>query len=989
MSAQEYARTYFDDYTKALSTLEYVYPESIGFGLLTEENIKSLNPFPMPIGDLPTDVNKDPLLEFKLKFGPQEAGKKCETCGVKECIGHYGIIQFPVDEEDKPLMIYNPLYIPVITKILSITCLCCYKISIPKRASIEMQVKLATILSKPRSSRLNLLFNLLGAGPSKYIECVESLKTEAGRNLLCPILKHKVRIPKGEPCRIVVETADVIKPKSGKKSKTVKKKDTESESEERSETDSDDDVSIRPKISTKASTSVSTKTSTRASASVSAKTSAKTSARASLRTSESGMNTSCVTGTRDLMPDEAHKILTGMDPDDYELIGFTKKEVRGFFMTSFIVIPDKYRPRTAGGKNHKLTTHIADIIRTCHAHTNDSNSTANKLCRYVNLYQKTWADMVNKKKGILKNNIYGKRADVSSARSVIVPAGIDIPVGWISVPEYISQEGLGRKRLVTADNIKEMQALLYARKVSHVKKLTGKYAGSLVKISDDNFSDKSSHILDVGDVIMCHLKNGDLVVTGRQPTMNKQNVFGVYAKITPGSNVTGIDINYTGPLAADYDGDTMYMFRAQFDEAEKDLENMLISMNIRTYQNNTPIYALTYNAIVAAALLTFKQAEGELKIDRKLFQSCIESYYYFSPPDEDPESKPGASTFMVKPRFNTFDERLAKHGVPKYSARGLFSTTLPENFRYTGGKDKNKVVIKDGILIQGMLTAVTVGTGPGSIVDRMSIKYSGECGRYTYEAICANKNVICDEEGCKGCGKTVYAGCKPSCKGECGEGWKITRDFINDATKMLAIFLDAYGFSITYTDCEFASSKQVNAGDPVIKLISGDFKDQVLSLKQPDNLTKQFKYDRIYADIMSKIDFIISEIYRLSTFKPVSGEESVKKLVDHVEDIRELIKLMKGIYIDTDKEEEYTSIRANVIDAIRELVKEMKTYTEKKFIRVSDILARKMEEAWTKILLLEEPTTLQEQAKYDKDYALILSEIKSLGGEVDVFGDPD
>lgn len=70
-------------------------------------------------------------------------------------------------------------------------------------------------------------------------------------------------------------------------------------------------------------------------------------------------------------------------------------------------------------------------------------------------------------------------------------------------------------------------------------------------------------------------------------------------------------------------------------------------------------------------------------------------------------------------QLNTIKMRLKKHGIPWLSHRALFSACLPETFYYDATHENdtmkitNKVLIKDGVLIRGVIDKELIGAGKG------------------------------------------------------------------------------------------------------------------------------------------------------------------------------------------------------------------------------------------------------------------------------------
>jgi DNA-directed RNA polymerase beta' subunit len=70
--------------------------------------------------------------------------------------------------------------------------------------------------------------------------------------------------------------------------------------------------------------------------------------------------------------------------------------------------------------------------------------------------------------------------------------------------------------------------------------------------------------------------------------------------------------------------------------------------------------------------------------------------------------------------FADHGRRCAAYGVPGFSGRSLFSLLLPPDFQYQSGD----VVIRDGILVKGVISSKHVGTTHNSIIQALHEQYS-------------------------------------------------------------------------------------------------------------------------------------------------------------------------------------------------------------------------------------------------------------------------
>jgi DNA-directed RNA polymerase beta' subunit len=743
-------RKYVESYATGLASLDYMYAIEMQSSLMTAEDNETKKDF---IIDYTQKIgggkeNKDPLAAYAGAFGVQDAYQSCRTCSATGCQGHWGLIQFPEviskgATKGIRLMITHPNYVQQVKDILSVVCQMCWRI-MPNQDDPIVAKKLKGILAAAPAKRLGMLKALVG-GLSKFNECTKTETTAGGKTLVCST-KYKIRSASGFKGKIEVEEAPAhqAKKKVVKRGQLGKKKVVKHSGDESNE----DDEENADKITALQS--------------------------------------------RDIY--EGFMMIGGKHghTPDMEYLGLTKKQLAGFFMTNMLVMPTRYRPRSA--KNDKLTVLISSIIATCAAYISSGkadNSHAKTLFTKVSDYFEAIAKKLGTKQGLVRSKGYGKRPNFT-ARTVIVPAE-DIELGEMEVPQIVAEKGLIRRLLVTEDNIEALQWSVLNGKVAIINKVRGKNPWRDITVESDNFADKSYHILEVGDYVYPHLQDGDVIVTGRQPTQNQQNVFSVTARIVPG-NTLGPKVEYCDPLGADFDGDTMYVFIPQTDEATGEITYLMdIRRNIRSHQKGTPIYGLKYNSEVASSLLTFP---GTM-VTQDLFDRCTYTYR-----DAD--------------RMRTLPERLARYGVQPLSGHALFSSSLPSDFYYKDNQHNPKVEIREGILLYGMLSAGTVGKGSGGIIDRMTLMY------------------------------------KPQ------DAWQVTAGFINDATKMLSVFIDAYGFSVSYDDCLFGQEAGVSV---LLSEKLDEAKMKILRMKQPVTPYEKMKYEKEIQGIVNGIASVGTDIF--------------------------------------------------------------------------------------------------------------------------------
>ena len=518
-----------------------------------------------------------------------------------------------------------------------------------------------------------------------------------------------------------------------------------------------------------------------------------------------------------LRPRTVYEGLTKSMPEyDRNLIGRSVNELKGMFKTGVLIPPNRYRPKTNKMRSDDFTLSFKNMMKACiqyetvNVRSNDLEITLFESCAK---FIKDWKDLAKQKAGLIRGAMYSKRP-FNSARATIIPSARSTHnFGSIGVSKNIADE-LSRSHLVTSDNIQQLQRLVFAGKALAIEKVSGARSWSPITVTSDNFSDRSNHFLQEGDKVRITITTNDIGVAGRQPVQNMHNIQGVRLDIINSHNVIELDINPTKVLGADYDGDTMFLHILQTLLAIEEANTIMrLDNRLRSAQRGGPVVGLTYNGSLAATLLT---ADPDLEISRDLFLRCMDVILI---PDNSGEDSREFD-------FNDHFRRMDKYGVPHYSGRSLFSTFLPRDFEYTGS-EKSGVLIKEGVMISGVLISDEVEATMGGIVDKMSNAYAPE----------------------------------------------IAAQFINDASSALSVFLDAYGFTITYMDyAEIADPSYTMSNitaDPVgatlvrsLPQLSHDAivaskvesaKRRLLSLKRGETYYEKMWYEKEYQAIASDL----------------------------------------------------------------------------------------------------------------------------------------
>lgn len=412
--------------------------------------------------------------------------------------------------------------------------------------------------------------------------------------------------------------------------------------------------------------------------------------------------------------DKAYNIMRFIPDTDLKLLFGQVVRPVNMIMQALIVIPPNHRPPRLVNGNYDLdpiSKQYQDIITTVNDIHNKSKSdeqlrkkdnlfqqikhlmqNVNKAKRSANGY-KSIIEQIQGKEGFMRGELMGTRGNFV-ARTIIGP-NPSLRYGQISVPRDVTW-ALIRQEIVAAFNKDYLTKLMKDGKVTAVvhgprrdtrgnRTILQRYIPGTV---EDNSKGRVFE-LKIGDIVERHLKDGDMVVANRQPTLHKASMRAYEAVIWDNKNI-GLHSADTTGFNADHDGDEMNLYTLMgVESAAEALELMSFRNCLMTASSNQNIVGLILNSVTGSYLLT----DPNLMVDVNLFWSC------FMLLDED-----------TKATLTDFQRRCDQYGLDRFSGRALFSLLLPPDFSYEKDSDSSgPVIIVDGILISGRVTKDHVG----------------------------------------------------------------------------------------------------------------------------------------------------------------------------------------------------------------------------------------------------------------------------------------
>jgi len=337
---------------------------------------------------------------------------------------------------------------------------------------------------------------------------------------------------------------------------------------------------------------------------------------------------------------------------------------------------------------------------------------------------KSLAQRLKGKEGRFRGNLSGKRVDYS-ARTVISPDP-NIDINEVGVPVYIAVR-LTVPDMVTERNIEEMRKLIINGPYKH--------PGALYIIRPDNKRirlefvadrEKIAEAIEPGFIVERHLKDGDITLFNRQPTLHRMSIMAHRVKVLPYKTFR-LHLAVCPPYNADFDGDEMNLHIPQSKEAQTEARLLMqVQDQILSPRYGAPIIGATKDFITGAYLLT--RRETMLTADE--MGKLLAATGYDGPAPEPTVKEP----------------------EPLWSGKDIFSLYLPEDFNFVSRANICRhcpecmreecpydayVIIRQGKLKTGVIDKNSIGAEKAETIFHRIIKdYGTDVGHDFLNSIC-------------------------------------------------------------------------------------------------------------------------------------------------------------------------------------------------------------------------------------------------------------
>ncbi|KAK6527845.1 hypothetical protein TWF694_004816 [Orbilia ellipsospora] len=188
--------------------------------------------------------------------------------------------------------------------------------------------------------------------------------------------------------------------------------------------------------------------------------------------------------------------------------------------------------------------------------------------------------ILEKKEGLFRKNMMGKRVNYA-ARSVISPDP-NIETNEIGVPLAFARK-LTYPEPVTPHNVDVMrQAVINGPNIwpgaTHIENENGRLqrlplsAESRKALANQLLTPSESTLKSFNKKVYRHLRNGDMVIMNRQPTLHKPSMMGHKARVLQKENTIRMHYANCNTYNADFDGDEMNMHLPQNENARAEAQ---------------------------------------------------------------------------------------------------------------------------------------------------------------------------------------------------------------------------------------------------------------------------------------------------------------------------------------------------------------------------------------------------------------------------------
>jgi DNA-directed RNA polymerase II subunit RPB1 len=304
------------------------------------------------------------------------------------------------------------------------------------------------------------------------------------------------------------------------------------------------------------------------------------------------------------------------------------------------------------------------------------------------------------KQGLVRQNLMGKRTDFT-ARTVIT-GDPHVSIRELGVPLTVANN------LTFPERVTDHNRAALTRLVAKGADATIAARGARFIVRRGSGDRQNLAIcpafqpLETGDVVERQLRDGDVVIFNRQPSLHKMSIMAHRVRVMA-HDTFRVNLSCTTPYNADFDGDEMNMHVPQTYEAMAEAASLMTPpTQIVSPQSNRPVMSIVQDSLLGAALLTSRDTFVEFDEVCHLMMAANVRGAIPAPA-------------VVKPRPLWTGKQLFSLLLPPVHLRRL-AALHPDDERTMASPADTRVVIDAGELLCGYTCKRTLGGVEGGLV---------------------------------------------------------------------------------------------------------------------------------------------------------------------------------------------------------------------------------------------------------------------------------
>ncbi len=440
-------------------------------------------------------------------------------------------------------------------------------------------------------------------------------------------------------------------------------------------------------------------------------------------------------GKRRIFATEVREILSKISDEDLKVLGINIKTCRPEWaiLTLLLVPPVTVRPsitlETGERSEDDLTHKLSDIVRSNQRLWENLNAGAPEviiedlwdlLQYHITTFfdnnisnipparhrsgqpLKTITERIKGKEGRIRHNLAGKRVNYSS-RTVISPDPF-INLNEVGIPYEIAKVLTVPER-VTTNNLEMLKDLLKKEDYPNAPGIL-RPDGKKKRITEETREQLIEEVTE-GYSVERTLRNGDVVLFNRHPSLHRMSLMSHQAKVLPGRTFR-IHPAVTFPYNADFDGDEMNVHAPQTEEARVEAGILMdVSKNLISPKVNANVFGCIEDSVTGLYLLTAQEKISKAIATQLLVLAGVDEDKLASL-KENLSGKEIFSLLLPNVNFEAKTKSCKGKDCPHYN-----------NCKKENCPNQSYISIKNGKLISGIIDEKIIGVETNALIRDM------------------------------------------------------------------------------------------------------------------------------------------------------------------------------------------------------------------------------------------------------------------------------